>query len=235
MTEEDFRNFIEAISNDIINWDKIKFVMDSGGVTYADTGILTSDEAVEVPEINHAKFISGANLCINMKDPSMVKPFYNPPGARGEDTFLSTCLGDRKVLRVPCYTFHDGFSTYNHLLEGVLPTHLNFISADSDKIIDRFYNACIGWIRYKPLLLYITQRENYEGKIQEMREKLSLTLPQVCQYFGRREFVNILTELNKYDRDVEKHYNDFIRMQSIWETLMEFEEVKKLENDWRSV
>ncbi|MFZ3130741.1 MAG: hypothetical protein WA125_06460, partial [Desulfosporosinus sp.] len=154
MTETNFRTFIEAISNDIINWDTLKTIMNNGGVTYADTKILTSEEALEVQETNHAKFISGANLCINLTDPRRIFPFYNPPGARGEDTFLSTCLSERKVLRVPCYTFHDGFSTYNHLLEGVLPINLKFIKADTEQITTRFYNACIGWIRYKPLLLY---------------------------------------------------------------------------------
>jgi hypothetical protein len=90
MTETDFRSFIEAISNDIVNWDTLKKVMKNGGVTYADIDILTSDIAQEVQGINHAKFISGANLCINLTDPTRIFPFYNPPGARGEDTFLST-------------------------------------------------------------------------------------------------------------------------------------------------
>ncbi|NTW71321.1 MAG: hypothetical protein HGA49_03670 [Eubacteriaceae bacterium] len=75
MTESDFRSFIEAISNDILNWDNIKTVMEQGGVTYADTKILTTDDAIEVKEINHAKFISGANLCINLTDPRRIFPF----------------------------------------------------------------------------------------------------------------------------------------------------------------
>src|SRR5665647_3680268 len=179
MTEADFRSFIEAISNDIINWDTLKTVMENGGVTYADTKILTSDDAIEVQEINYAKFISGANLGINLTDSRRIFPFYNPPGARGEDTFLSTCLSERKVLRVPCYTFHDGFSTYNHIIEGVLPIRLKFIKADNEKITTRFYKACIGWIRYKPLLLYITQPDSYEQKIAEMREQLVETLPKI--------------------------------------------------------
>jgi hypothetical protein len=195
--------------------------MNNGGVTYADTKILTSDHVTEAKEINHAKFISGANLCINLSDPRRVFPFYNPPGARGEDTFLSTCLSDRKVIRVPCYTFHDGFSTYNHLLEGVLPIHLKFIKADSDHIVNRFYKACVGWIRYKPLLLYITQPERYEEKIKEMREQLMETLPKVCAYFGLADFMTILAELNKYDRNVKKHFNDFRETQQIWGKIME--------------
>ena len=222
MTERDFRMFIEAISNDIINWDRIRSVMNNGGVTYADTEILTSNNAVEVQEVNHAKFISGGNLCINLTDVSRVKPFYNPPGARGEDTFLSTCLSRHKVLRVPCYTFHDGFSTYHHLMEGVLPINLKYIEADSDHIVDRFYKACIGWIRYKPLLIYITDREHYEEKINEMRYKLNASVPKVCAYFKRDAFRNVLTELERYNKNVRKHYRQFEETQYYWADICEF-------------
>lgn len=34
-----------------------------------------------------------------------IPAFYNPPEARGEDTFFSTLLDDAKVLRVPVYHF----------------------------------------------------------------------------------------------------------------------------------
>ena len=221
MTETNFRTFIEAISNDIVNWDTLKSVMKKGGVTYADTKILTSKEAIEVQETNHAKFISGANLCINLTDPLRVFPFYNPPGARGEDTFLSTCLSERRVLRVPCYTY-DGFSTYNHLLEGVLPIRLKFIKADTEQITTRFYNACVGWIRYKPLLLYITQPEHYGKKIEEMREQLKETLPKICAYFEQPDFMNVLTELEKYHKNVEKHYREFLETKQIWAKIMDY-------------
>lgn len=221
MKEADFRSFIEAISNDILNWDNVKKVMNNGGVTYADTSILVSDDTKEVQEINHAKFISGANLGINLTDPRRVQPFYNPPGARGEDSFLSTCLSGRKVLKVPCYTFHDGFSTYNHLLEGVLPIKLKFIKADNKLIVDRFYKACIGWIRYKPLLLYITQLDCYKEKIEEIRQQLKAVLPKVCLFFGQKDFMNILTELEKYDKNVKKHYLDFAETQRIWANIVE--------------
>ncbi len=221
LTEADFRSFIEAISNDIINWDTLKTIMKNGGVTYANTKILTNDNVIEVQETNHAKFISGANLCINLTDPRRIFPFYNPPGARGEDTFLSTCLSERKVLRVPCYTFHDGFSTYNHLLEGVLPIRLKFIKADTEQITTRFYKACIGWIRYKPLLLYITQPDRYEEKIAQMREQLNETLPKICTYFGQPDFINVLGELEKYHKNVEKHYHVFLETQRIWAKIME--------------
>lgn len=222
MTEHDFRLFIEAISNDIIKWDTIHSIMKNGGVSYANTKILVSNEAEEVQQVNHTKFISGSNLCINLTDSSRVSPFYNPPAARGEDTFLSTCLGERKVLRVPCYTFHDGFSTYRNLMNGVLPIKMKYIQADSEPIVRRFYYACIGWIRYKPLLLYITQREHYEEKIEEIRKQIAASLPSICAYFGRDDFMNVTKELERYNRNVKKHYQQFLEMQQIWAKISKF-------------
>lgn len=221
MKETDFRNFIEAISNDILNWDKIKNVMEDGGVTYADPQVLTSNYAFEVKEQNHSKFISGSNLGINLKDPRRVFPFYNPPGARGEDTFLGTCLANRRVLRVPCYTFHDGFSTYNHLLEGVLPIHLRSIKAEDEKNVARFYKACLGWIRYKPLLVYITKPEAYEATIKDMRKRLGDSVPKICEYFKQPDFMNVLVEFDKYQKDVEKHFLAFQKTKKAWSKIMD--------------
>ncbi len=222
LTEADFRVFIEAISNDIINWDNIARLMRRGGVTYADKDTLVRNAAVEVEEVNHCKFISGSNLCLNLTDPSRVFPFYNPPGARGEDTFLSTCLTERRVLRIPCYAFHNGFSIYNYLLSGVLPTELKPISAESKSVLNRFYNACVGWVRYKPLFLYITRRDDYEREIASMREKLVHTLPKLNACFRTREFTTILRELDRYDRDVETHYAQFMENQRVWRKLTAF-------------
>ena len=222
LTEEDFRVFVEAISNDIISWERISTIMRQGGVTYADTGILTNQTVTEVTEIKHCKFISGSNLCINLTKPHRVFPFFNPPGARGEDTFLSTCLAERRVVRIPSYAFHNGFSTYNYLLSGVLPTELVPITASMPTVIDRFYRACVGWVRYKPLFLYITRRVEYDSLIQDMRQKLQYVLPKFEAYFHKHKFGRILSELDQYDRDVKQHYELFVNNQAIWQKMVSF-------------
>jgi hypothetical protein len=227
LKEKDFCQFIQAISNDIVNWETTKKVLNNGGVTYADTKLLTSHKVYEVPEINHTKFISGSNLCLKLTDPKRTFPFYNPPGARGEDTFLSTCLSERTVLRVPCYAFHDGFSSYTYLLEGVMPTTLRSIQPKSELVVRRFYNACIGWIRYKPLLLFITDQEHYEDKIKDMTEKLCQTLPTICSYFKTNSFMKILNELKKYDRSVREHNKKFERTKLIWSNVSDMFESQK--------
>lgn len=218
LTETDFRTFIEAISNDIINWDNVKLLMEHGNITYADSSVI-SGAPTEVAEQNYTKFISGSNLCINLKTPRNVSPFFNPPMARGEDTFLSTCLSDKTVLRVPCYAFHDGFSAYTSLLKGVLPQKLQHISGNAKRHATRFYQTCMGWIRYKPLLLYITDRDNYRHRIVKMKADLAFTLPKLSEYFQDPKFMNIVQELDKYDQAVEKHYQAFLLNQNTWNKL----------------
>lgn len=217
-----FRRFIEAISNDVINWDSIQSIMQNGGVTYADTSVLTSQSTIPVEEINHCKFITGSNLCMNLKRPDHVFPFYNPPGARGEDTFLSTLLSNQRVLKVPCYTFHDGFSAYKHVLDGVLPIKLDSITANSQAIVTRFYNACTGWLRYKPLLLYITDPDGYDANIAELHRTLEDVLPKISSYFQNENFMKLLPEFHKYSKNAKKHYQRFQETQVAWAKLMSY-------------
>lgn len=217
LSEEVFKTFIEALSNDVLNWDSMKAIMQNGGVTYADKKVLIEKKISLVEEINGAKFITGGNLGINLRDLSKIYPFYNPPGARGEDTFLSTCLSNSTVKLIPSYTFHDGFSIYNNLLKGVLPTSLrNIDPLESAEVVNRFYKACLGWVRYKPLYMYITHKEEYPEIIKNMRKALEETLPQICAYFNMMDFNNILIELDKFDAQVEKHYIEFEKSKEVW-------------------
>jgi hypothetical protein len=222
LSENEFRIFIESISNDIVNWDSIKGKMKEGGISYADLDMITRGTTEAVEEVSGMKFISGSNLGFNLRNLDNIFPFYNPPGARGEDTFLSTCIGEYNVRKVPCYTFHDGFGAYERLLYGVLPNKLEAMRADSGIITRRFLNASIGWIRYKPLLLYITQRDDYETEILKMKENLTDVLPKICDYFGDNGFKEILNELEYYDQHVTDHYRDFEDTKAAWVKIINF-------------
>ncbi len=220
ISENIFKTFIEAISNDILSWDSIRAKMENGGVSLADSELLANPQVHEVLEHNGAKFISGSNLCFNLKRPEKLAPFYNPPGARGEDTFLSTCLLQARVLKVPCYTFHDGFLNYTHLLHGVLPHSLRPIQVDnspeSHHIVNRFLKACIGWVRYKPLLLYLQNREDYPAAIAQIQKKLTMVIPRFCQYFHNNDFALIPEQLDRYHRNVAEHFTMFEETKTAW-------------------
>ncbi len=217
LSEEDFRDFILALSNDVLNWDNVKSTMQAGGITYADKNILIEQKAWAAQQIHGAKFITGGNLGINLTEPERVHAFYNPPGARGEDTFLSTCLGDVNVKYIPTYTFHDGFGQYGRLLNGVLPNQLQPIQAGEHEVVTRFYKACVGWVRYKPLYTYLTQPGSFEAIMENMQIQLESVIPKICSYFNRREFAEILKEFEQYRSKVKIHEGEFTKCKHIWE------------------
>lgn len=220
LDEDTFRIFIEAISNDIVKWPAVQRAMEQDGLTYADPSVFEGGRIVEEPEVGHAKFVSGSNLGIALSDPTQVFPFFNPPCARGEDTFLSTCLADRTVLRIPRYAFHDAFSAYSSILDGTMPTEPRPIAADIDGNVQRFLQACMGWVRYKPLLLFVTDRGGYREHISQMADALRRTLPAICRYFGTDAFMRVLGELQKYDQLVERHYRSFMQAKRAWAKVM---------------
>ncbi len=222
LEESTFKNFTDALSSDVLKWDYVKQTILMGGVTYADKNVLMEHKAQPIVEINGAKPISGGNLGINLTDARRTLPFFNPPGARGEDSFLSTCIVDRNVKAIPVYTFHDGFGFYSSLLRGVLPLELKKISLyDSAAVIERFYKACIGWIRYKPLYTYLTQRESYRDIIDCAKSNLEASIEPVCAYFNNWNFTDVLEELNAYDKCVGEHYEKFCRSNEVWSKIVE--------------
>lgn len=217
LAEDDFRDFIDATSNDIITWENVKrTIIGDNGVTFADADIINRRTVSEVNEIMGMKFISGANLCFNLNRLTSLPAFYNPPGARGEDAFMSTTLTNHKVLKVPCYTFHDAFLEYKNILNGVLPIELRGVDARLPAVRQRFIKAAIGWIRYKPLLTFISQREEYDSIIDDMTRKLDSSIPKLCKYFGTRQFEEIQIELQRYHRNVRRHHKTFEATRKAW-------------------
>ncbi|NLW92149.1 MAG: hypothetical protein GXY34_11205 [Syntrophomonadaceae bacterium] len=222
ISETDYQMYIEGLSNDILNWKSIKGKFEDGGVSYADEKLMEAGNSKEIEGVN-AKFVSGSNLCINLgSNVENIPPFYNPPGARGEDTFFSTGLGGLKVLRVPCHAFHDGFQQYNCLLSGVLPLELMKENALVSANISRFLAASIGWARYKPLLLYITHRNEYEYLIKEARERLTIQVPKFCDYFHAQGFQMVLNEFEDYHKSVERHFESYVESKLSWKKLVAY-------------
>lgn len=222
LSENDFRLFIEAVSNDIVSWSVFKELLNEHKcVTYANDAIINNAIVKEVSEEKGMKFISGSNICFNLNKTRNLPPFYNPPGARGEDTFMSTALSDFKVLKVPCYTFHDGFSKYKNILNGVMPITLEAIEGDSPANQKRFVKAAIGWIRYKPLMIYITQRQEFDRIMDEMKNNLKVSIPRLNAYFKTKEFSKVLKEFEEYKKNVVNHFEEFEETKRVWKILLQ--------------
>ena len=219
-TEEDLKEFIEVISNDIISWESIREKMkNNNGVTYANKELANGKGTYEIKTDGIGKWVAGSTLCLNLNNRDKIPAFYNPPLARGEDTFFSTLLGNSKTIRIPVYHFHDGFLKYTEIMEGKYPKSLRKINVKEDHIKNRFLKATIGWIKYKPLLLYIKDREKYREEIENMVNKLQVIVPKLNEIFNDNCFTLLLEELKTYDRNVEEHYLDYIRTNKIWNAL----------------
>ena len=221
LTQDAFHQFTDALSSDVLHWDTVQALFQTGGITYADKDVLVQHKASMVPAKDGARYISGGNLGINLTDPARVLPFYNPPGARGEDSLLSTCLTDYTVKSIPVYTFHDGFGFYGSLLKGVLPITLKPISLyASSAVLERFYRACVGWIRYKPLYTYLTNPAGAQDVLAQAQAHLDAVLPSVCCYFNNPRFFLLQSELCAYAQNVQQHADEMHALQDVWRSVV---------------
>ncbi len=218
--EDNIQDFIEAISNELVSYKSIneKFKKDNG-VTFAKEEIANGEGAYELRGEDGNKFVAGSTLCLNLKHIEKIPAFYNPPSARGEDTFFSMNLKYAKVIKVPVYHFHDGFLKYKKIMKEDYPDKFKLIKANDKDVEKRFFKACQGWIKYKPLLLYILNREDYDYQIRKVKVKLKRSIRRIDYLFNQSNFENLVKQLDEYDSKVEEHYKDFIRINNIWSNL----------------
>lgn len=217
--ERTFKTFIGAISNEIVSWESIKSKMiENYGVTYSEKELAEGKGAYFLED----KWVAGTNICLNLNHLNKIPAFYNPANARGEDTFFSTKLQHSKVVKIPTYHFHDGFLQNTSIMDEKYPTSLEKIEMNSAKIEQRFYRACLGWIRYKPLLMYITKRDTYLADIYEMKRDLENSVDRMNSLIKcskECDFRNVLSDLRKYSKSVFSDYQEYLQVNNIWNKL----------------
>ena len=233
IAEKDFKNFIEAVSNDIISWSKMKKLMaDNKGITYPDEAIVKNLPTKQLVSRNGVKWFAGSNICLNLTRLKNVAAFYNPPNARGEDTFFCACVRGKSVLRIPAYSFHDGFLKYPEILDGEFPKALQAVEYSDEEVKQRFFKACVGWLRYKPLLLYVIDKQQcrtksvldtitYAQKIRAVKSQLKSSITQISAILDMESFLQVKVELDFYASEVQTHYKQFQRVQANWKKITE--------------
>ena len=217
--EQAINHFIKAISNEIVTWESIKEKYEkSNGVTFAENSILNG-EPYELLNEDGNKFVAGSTLCINLNHIENIPAFYNPVNARGEDTFFSLNLAEAKVMKVPVYHFHDGFLKYRQIMSNKFPKTLRLIRHSEDTVEKRFYKACLGWIKYKPLLVYILEKDKYRDIINDVYNRLEKSIPKINSLYPTYDSGQITEALKTYDQNVENDYNSYIEVNNIWNEL----------------
>lgn len=223
LQEEDYKNFIDGISNEVILWENIKKTrVKDGFLKYAEEDIaLGKVEPKVISKQGETPIIYGSNLCLNLDHLDKIPAFYNPPGARGEDSFFAcaTVAKNTEVVSIPAYHFHDGFLKFTGIMKGKFPRGPLKINLEDNGIEQRFYKATLGWIKYKPLYFYINDREHYREIIDTSIENLEKSVDKVSKQFETCDFRSLINELKAYDKDVKKHYNEYIKVTEIWDSI----------------
>ena len=218
--EKVFRPFVDAVGNEFLTYDKLKDEFKKNdGVTYADPEIINGKGACEIEEVGGGKWVAGSPLCLNLRHLENIPAFYNPEGARGEDAFFSTLLKNSKVVRVPVYHFHDPFLKYTRILRKKYPKTLDKMCRNNEEISRRFEKAARGWIKYRPLYLYIVNQKNYTAEIEKTRENLQKSVSGMNQLFADTDFTPLFDELELYHNNVKKDYSNYNKVNEIWNKL----------------
>ena len=219
--EDEYKLFIEGISNEVISWDRVQKTRKKDGfLGYADPQILKSSPKV-ISKKGEVPIIYGSNLCLNLDHLDKIPAFYNPPGARGEDSMFACATVPKETIvsTVPVYHFHDGFLKFTELMKGRYPNRHLSVELEDNGIEQRFYKATLGWVKYKPLYFYITDRENYRQIIDNSLKCLEQSVDIMSKQFATCNFRNLISELKTYDKNVKIHYKEYLEVNRVWDKI----------------
>lgn len=218
--ERSIKAYVEAVKNEFTNWEKVKSQLSrNNGTSFAEQEIAKGKGVYEITaKKGDYKWILGSPLCINLNHLNAIPAFYNPEGTRGEDTFFSLCLNNTKVVSVPVYHFHDPFLKYTNILKGgEYPTAFEKAEPQDEKTEQRFYQASRGWIKYRPLYLYLTSPKHYEKEMKTTINNLKLGVSEMNKLFPNKDFSILLSDLEQYSSNVEQDAKNFVNTQKIWD------------------
>lgn len=207
------------IGNDVIHRRSFLKLMNT--VKYLSDGELSSKKAFEVVSGKHGKHVYAGNMGINLESlrNGRIPIFFTPPNARGEDTIFALQLDGASVREVPAYIFHDPFCMYSEILEGIFPERLAAVPV-TEETLQRFSSALIGWLRYAPILIKMTTRDerSKKKKLLEMRDKIEHPTNYLADLFGIDEFRASSRVLQEYADSVDEHHSELMNLQVEWRT-----------------
>ena len=73
--------------------------------------------------------------------------------------------------------------------------------------------------------MYLMDTEHYKEQMEVTHRKLKRSIKKIDSLYEKYNFTNLLDALEKYDSDVEKHYQAFFDTNRVWKKLKKkFEE-----------
>lgn len=163
--------------------------------------------------------MSGGNIAFDLGAVRRggIPPYFNPPGARGENALLGAQLEGIACHRVGACVFHDPFQRHLDITRGKYPACLERTEVGPETL-ERFCRAYLGWLRYAPLLLRLTatdQRER-EERLVRMQRELDELGPLLARGLGWEGFARGGEELRGYRARGEQDWEELQQAREAW-------------------
>lgn len=173
--------------------------------------------------------ILGGNVAIKLTDFKELEPFFSTVYNVGNENFLTrgedTLLGikfknsEKKCIDIDTKIFHDTFGNF--------PKVPN-IKAEN-RIKDRFFYACLGWIGRNPFLNWLKGEDIEEVKNMQ-KQNLIIGSKAVASYLGDKRFLILpeALEISYYNltRVIYEHKSTMKAWNSLLDKLIEWESDK---------
>jgi hypothetical protein len=198
--------------------DEESFLRLAEPVHYGDRRFLRGLPCPVAP-VRGVKPMSGGNIAFDLHAvrTGRIPPYFNPPGARGEDSILGAQLSGVEFHRIPACIFHDPFQRYPGIARGEYPAKLEGVGA-GPQTLERFCRVFIGWLRYAPLLLRLTVADarEREERLGRMQVELAELGPALARGLGWPGFAGGAEELRRYRGRVEKDWEELQQAKEAW-------------------
>jgi hypothetical protein len=153
------------------------------------------------------KWIASGECAYNLRK-DVLPLFFQPPKARGEDTFFSTMLNDpAAIYHAPVAHFHDPHGVLLHRSV----RKWDEITVEYPQGLEaKFVNLVKGWLSYAPLYLRL-EALDWKTKIGEIADALRTLRGPHRAFFE---------QFQAYRARVEQDYENYQRLGDNWRTLI---------------
>jgi hypothetical protein len=153
------------------------------------------------------KWVASGECAYDLKA-GVLPLFFQPSGARGEDTFFCTRLNDpNAIYRSDTAHFHDPHGT----LVATCPQNWHEVGITYPRCIDwKFTNVIKGWLGYAPLYLRL-EDPNWREHIEAIAHELSRLSGPYRLFF---------TQFHSYTERLAQDYAQYQRLGDQWFNLV---------------
>lgn len=198
--------------------------------SFANASGLTLDK-YDKRQVFKTDKILGGNLAIRLEIFDEILPFFSDVYSlkgesfltRGEDTLLGLSINkipNKYFLDIDVKIFHNTFGDY--------PRVPDILS--EDRIKDRFFYACTGWIGRNPFLNWLLDRD-LKDYYKRTRKALTVGVGATVEYLEDERFFILPEALDAAYENLENMILNYYKLRNIWKKFIELKKKEEVIED----